>query len=300
MHPFEKSGLGTAPFRCVGVTKNMFSIPGVPEATKPGGSCDYCGTSIVYEYWILAANGNKFKVGCDCVAKTGGEQLVEGVRTERLKLARAQRETKRQEKYTARKAKWEAEAVDKRAMFVADNAAFVARLEASATTDAFAAKLLNNLNGWGSLTGPQMDAMQRGWDRADAKAQEKATSKHVGQLTKRHTDTFTISHVTSRQVSQFPLIVSYWHLLKDSQGNVCTYRGSKFLGERGGSFKATFTVKEHTEYQGTAQTVLARPKLTEDPHVKGCPCCHPVVQEERDEPGHEDFGRDDWKLEAHA
>jgi hypothetical protein len=35
--------------------------------------------------------------------------------------------------------------------------------------------------------------------------------------------------------------------------------GKRWLGERGKKVTATFTVKEHTSYQGTAQTVLARP-----------------------------------------
>lgn len=90
MHPFEKAGLGKAPFRCVGVYKNAYqACPGAP--VQAGGSCDFCGTGIMYEYKILSADGKGFKVGCDCVARTGGEGQVTGVRQERLKIAREQR-----------------------------------------------------------------------------------------------------------------------------------------------------------------------------------------------------------------
>lgn len=69
LHPFEKAGLGQAPFRLIGVTQNWFTVPGVPEATKPGSSCDYCGTGIAYEFWIVSADGKKHKVGCDCILR---------------------------------------------------------------------------------------------------------------------------------------------------------------------------------------------------------------------------------------
>jgi hypothetical protein len=39
MHPFERSGLGKAPFRCVTVRENWYAPPGFPEARKPGGCC---------------------------------------------------------------------------------------------------------------------------------------------------------------------------------------------------------------------------------------------------------------------
>ena len=67
--------LGPAPYRYTGVTENVFSIPGCSEATKPGGSCDHCGTGITYEFHFIAANGRKFKVGSSCVEKSGDVEL---------------------------------------------------------------------------------------------------------------------------------------------------------------------------------------------------------------------------------
>lgn len=68
VHPFERAGLGVAPFRFMGVTKNWFSA-GPDDPGKPGGSCDFCGNGIAYEFWIRDATDKRFKVGCDCVAK---------------------------------------------------------------------------------------------------------------------------------------------------------------------------------------------------------------------------------------
>ncbi len=69
VHPFERAGLGLAPFRCVGYTKAVFqAFPGAP--IQAGSSCDYCATSIMHTYQIVSVDNRTFKVGCDCVLKT--------------------------------------------------------------------------------------------------------------------------------------------------------------------------------------------------------------------------------------
>ena len=74
IHDFEKAGFGKAPFRFIGVREKWFKA--APEAPKvPGSSCDYCGMGIAYEYHIQSNDGKKFKVGSDCVNKTGDAGL---------------------------------------------------------------------------------------------------------------------------------------------------------------------------------------------------------------------------------
>ena len=74
VHTFERAGLGLAPFKFVGFFENVFvACPGAPP--KPGGTCDYCGTGIRDCFQIQSADGKKFVVGCDCVAKTGDAGL---------------------------------------------------------------------------------------------------------------------------------------------------------------------------------------------------------------------------------
>lgn len=67
-HPFEKAGLGRAPFKFFRFEVKIHSIPSGPS--KPGSSCDYCATSIKNVYWIRSADDKEFKVGCECVKKT--------------------------------------------------------------------------------------------------------------------------------------------------------------------------------------------------------------------------------------
>lgn len=72
IHPFEKCGLGRAPFRCVGFYESKYqAIPGDPSCpVQPGSSCDYCGNGIMNVFVIKSCDGKQFKVGCDCVAQT--------------------------------------------------------------------------------------------------------------------------------------------------------------------------------------------------------------------------------------
>ena len=92
IHTFERAGLGLAPYRHLGVTDNLFVIPGHPEATKPGSSCDFCGTSIRAEHWLLSADGRKFKVGCNCIEKSGDKGLLS---LAKLAIKKAKREAER-------------------------------------------------------------------------------------------------------------------------------------------------------------------------------------------------------------
>lgn len=81
-HKFELAGLGLAPFRCVGFSEKKMVVGIGQDATvRPGSSCDYCGNAIMNVFHILSADGKRFKVGCDCVAKTGDEGLKRNLRT---------------------------------------------------------------------------------------------------------------------------------------------------------------------------------------------------------------------------
>lgn len=74
IHKFEQAGLGKAPFRCVGHERRVYvACHGAP--VQPGSTCDYCSNAIMHCFWIQAADGRRFKVGSDCVLKTGDAGL---------------------------------------------------------------------------------------------------------------------------------------------------------------------------------------------------------------------------------
>jgi hypothetical protein len=71
-HVFEH--IAPAPYRYVGVTRNRFS-PCQGVESKPGGTCDHCMTGIEWEFWFVAGDGTRFKVGSTCVEKSGDKGL---------------------------------------------------------------------------------------------------------------------------------------------------------------------------------------------------------------------------------
>jgi hypothetical protein len=78
VHPFERAGLGIAPFKFVGSYESVFqAVPGDPDCPiQPGSCCDYCFQGIRYVCRIRSADGREFKVGCDCVYKTGDKRVI--------------------------------------------------------------------------------------------------------------------------------------------------------------------------------------------------------------------------------
>ena len=75
IHPFEKAGLGNAPFKYVGTSYEvgpMKMADGITTIGAPGqpmGTCDYCGQGIAYVCRVESADGKIFRVGMDCVNK---------------------------------------------------------------------------------------------------------------------------------------------------------------------------------------------------------------------------------------
>ncbi|HEY3498183.1 MAG TPA: hypothetical protein VGK73_25970 [Polyangiaceae bacterium] len=100
IHPFEKAGLGKAPFRCVGVTRKVGPIrianrdgttTEIGAEGQPMGRCDFCGTGIADCYEIRSADRREFVVGCDCVAKVcaKGEKVFSEVERMAMDLKNA-------------------------------------------------------------------------------------------------------------------------------------------------------------------------------------------------------------------
>lgn len=105
-HPFERAGLGKAPFRCVGSYESKYqAIPGDPSCPiQPGSSCDYCGQGIMMVCVIRDANGVEFKVGCDCVHRSGDKALakpVSAIKAAHVKSVKASRDAAKADELVA-------------------------------------------------------------------------------------------------------------------------------------------------------------------------------------------------------
>jgi len=74
VHPFERAGLGAAPYALSSVfeMRGPITLPGGMTSGAPGqpmGSCDFCGTGIATCFRLRGADGREFVVGSDCVRR---------------------------------------------------------------------------------------------------------------------------------------------------------------------------------------------------------------------------------------
>lgn len=261
VHPFERAGLGTAPYRCTGVIENRFEIPGF--GWKPGGTCDYCGTGILYEYHIVGSDGFKFKVGCDCVQRTNS--TVEGFKVERLKLAREKRATKVAERRVIRQAEWEKIRAEERAArrdsFYTLNGELATKLEAYNGENTFLRTMQYNLTQNGALTERMVEVVKRLLDDEVRQAGLRLNSKHFGVVGVR-AKKVNVRVVFCRKVGEsrfgyrsIPIVLVK---METEAGEQLTWFTSSYYDVSDTFHEAAFTVKEHDEYKGIKQTVVQR------------------------------------------
>jgi hypothetical protein len=162
MHVFERAGLGKAPFRCVGYSENFITHP--DGSTQAAGSCDYCGTGIRHQCQIRSRDGRLFKVGSDCVAKTGDAGLLRSYKT--LPAVREANRAKARAKDERVCAEWKS------------------LIEAPATVEKLSARLVPG-RPW--VPGEQvtlLDSMKRLWGMCGAAGRQRTLKTLKGHLDK--------------------------------------------------------------------------------------------------------------------
>lgn len=136
VHPFQRLGLGKAPFTCVAVD----------DAGSRDEHCQFCTTAIRYVYHIRGADGSQFQVGSECVKQTGGE--VAGFET----FNRQMNARVRQLQGEARKAREASKAQAAAQAWREEHAAEVAYMQKRADSgNGFYQYLLSTLERFGSL-----------------------------------------------------------------------------------------------------------------------------------------------------
>jgi hypothetical protein len=266
-HPFEKSGLGKAPFSCTHVTENVFDNG--DGTTKAGGCCDYCGTGIRWEFWIKGsvAGAKQFKVGCDCVAKTGwGIDRFLEVRAAHTRARRqegaAKRRAARQATLAAERAQRYAERIEAGQAWREANSAVLARLTAYEGSNEFLSSFNATLAQWGTLTPRQLEAVESCFATIDRLEAARLNSKHIGIVGDKVTLTLTVERIIVLE-SQF-YGNNYITIGTDEHGNAITYKGRVDIGSKGDVVTIKASIKEHTEYRGVKQTAIQRPKVLEE------------------------------------
>lgn len=120
IHVFEKAGLGKAPFAFVGSYEHHehafgSNIQGLIPHGDYGTNCEFCGHYIRNVFLVESSDGKTFRVGSDCVTKTGDAGMINKVKAI-LKEQRQERERiKRQEQWEAERPEREAREAKMRA-----------------------------------------------------------------------------------------------------------------------------------------------------------------------------------------
>lgn len=270
IHPFERAGFGHAPYRVTGYGVSKFqACPGAP--VQCGTSCDVCATGIMNVYQITSAEGVTFKVGCDCVQKTGDTSLRHGMRAARREFVSREYYAKIRAERAEREAKKEA-----------------AR-RAAAVEYAFGIELLFTLvvhakNDWDRLLFMRMGReladgeipVLDGWKKSDkhpdkeapafwaaVNALEAPASTYLGEVGKRVRGL----RATFLHEAYFDGMYGRTYIanMVTDQGNVLVWKSSSGLPPEvrkpGAVLELTATIKAHTEYKGVKQTMLARCKV---------------------------------------
>jgi len=261
MHPFQKADLGLSPFRCTHVTEAVFTLP--DGTSKAGGFCDYCYTGIRWQFHIESADQRTFKVGCDCVAKTGWG--IDGFDEVRRKNARARRQIgaqkrreERQAQIASERAQKAAERIEATQAWRDANSAIVARLLAYEGGNSFITSMAASIAQWGSLTNRQLDSVLSCFAAIDRAESARANSQHIGSVGDKITLVLTVKHIVVIE-SQFG--TNYIHICEDADHNAVIYKG-KAQGFPRKNEIATIvaSVKEHGLRDGVKQTIIQRPK----------------------------------------
>lgn len=172
VHPFQRAGLGLAPFRVVEFSKSVYRAH--PDAPiQPGDACDYCGTGIMNVYHIKSDDGRSFVVGCDCVAKTGDAHLVRQVKDAKRHADRGARAARREANRAARASMRKTEAGRKAAAFLSHEG-LVAALNAD---HGITRNIRARFRQWGSLSDAQVSLVFKLARQVEERAAEAAEPK---------------------------------------------------------------------------------------------------------------------------
>jgi len=261
VHPFEKAGLGKAPFHCVGIRENVYVTAGGAHR-QPGGCCNYCGTGIQWEYIIKSSDGATFVVGSDCVQRTG--EPMDNFKEVRRTHIREQRAIKNSVKREARQKLWDKRKAERKeeraALWKADYSELETRLLAYDGPNNFIKDMQASLAEWGSLTDNMARALTTSFEVEDRKAAQRQHSQYIGQPGDKLEVSCTVTFC--RRIETDP---AYWgHMtkylvkLETAGGNQLTWWTSK--PHPVGAQFTKFTVKAHSEYDGIKSTTVLRVK----------------------------------------
>lgn len=276
IHCFEKAGLGLAGFHCVGVAS--IPSPSLAEQNPTAynnamamlprglgcGSCAFCGTAIMHNFIIESADGKRFVVGSDCVARTGDLGLVKEVKRERVRVAQEKRAVKRSLAAAEREAVWKAEREERAAIFIVEHAALIERAQPYLNANGFIKDVVGRGIEGARISEKAIEAVTNAINSIEDTIRMRENSRHVGTVGKRETFNVRVHRINSYDRPRFNAygMETVWIVtLRDTNDNAIVVKSTAFCPEKDATLTIKATVKEHSDYKGEQQTIVQRVKV---------------------------------------
>lgn len=267
LHPFERAGLGKAPFRAIGMAERTFQVaPGEP--VRPGGCCKYCYTGIRYAILVQSSDGKVFDVGSDCVEKIDIVAYREAMawKREQAKIEWETRGKAAAEERARLEAAWKIEADEREAAWRLAHPDLAGMLDVLDREGGFGGKVANDVRAsvrFGEA--PQMEDLAK----VRQLHGELTATGYVGTSGKR--ETFKATYLGRHTIdSQFGQITFHKFACAREDGThaLLVWKTNSVLRldndtsytppARGSLLTFQATVKEHSEFRGIRQTMITR------------------------------------------
>ena len=236
-------------------------------------ACHRCGSARRFEHWRHIEGGICFR--CSGDGREPADRTVKLYTAERLAklVASAERKSaKLAAKAAAERADRDAKAAERRDGFERANGDLLAWLrgagagrDGAAYADGFLGEMLRRADTEAAWSDGQAEALAKWHARAIADADRARHSGHVGEIGERRSFVATVEREAQYQRVAFKRSWSgdgmetvYITTLRDERGNALVVRSPAWRAPVGDRIAFKATVKEHSEFRGERQTMLAR------------------------------------------
>jgi hypothetical protein len=235
-------------------------------------ACHRCGSPGYIEAYRHVEGGICFR--CLGSGREPADREVRLYTADQLAKLNATAQRKADRKATAAemaRAKAQAEASARRVSFEANNAELLAWLRGAGSgcdgeeyRDGFLGDMLRRADRDADWSDGQREALLRSFERAKADAERARASGHVGTIGERRQFVAMVERESTYERRAFmpswggATETVYITTLRDASGNALVVKSPSFRAAVGERLTIKGTVKDHTEFRGERQTMLAR------------------------------------------
>lgn len=233
------------------------------QQPRPCGRCGGAGRSQRWAYTGFVCydcGGERFH-GIETVKVYTAEKLAA------LNASKAKADAKRAEKAKAAAEKRAAEIAARAEAWKAENAEMIAKAAPFMATvegqePGFIARVMEKAIRECFITEGQVAAVLKSIAMIEERARVQAASEHVGKIGQRIEIAVTVERVAEFPRAKFgaPWIEEMFAIvtMRTAEGQAIVSKSASFWSEKGRQFTIRATVKEHSEYKGEKQTIVAR------------------------------------------